>query len=157
MLSAKYRVLLILSLFISCFAIAQPQPLRLEPIDNLFLNNNIHLERGLNCMVFTKQIDFNKTFGLAKTETNIIKVPNFDSVQVLMIALPADNHDAILTFISATRAGEVVEVYCKVQKKNYPLTYTAEHIAVVSIPRIKGVNTINFYEGNRKVKSVKMK
>lgn len=108
-------------------------------------------------MVFTKKIDFDKTFGLAKTETNTIKVPNFDSVQVLMIALPANNHDAILTFISATRAGETVEVYCEVHKKNYPLTYTAEHIAVVSIPRIKGVNTINFYEGNRKVKSVKMK
>lgn len=155
--SFKSGFLLLCCLLVVTCSWAQPMVLKIDPYDNLFLNNNIHLNRGLNCKVFDNKMDFDKTFGFAKTESNIIKVPDFDSVQVIMIALPADNHDADMSFVSAIRAGETVAIYCKVKKKNYPLTYTAEHIAVASIPRIKGVNTFNFYEGNRKVGTVKLK
>jgi len=153
----RHCLLSIFCVFLFHNAFAQPMTLKIEPLDNLFLNNTVHLDHGLNCRVIDKKIDFDKTFGFAKTETNTIKAPNFDSSQVMMIALPADNHDAILSFISATRAGETVEVYCSVKKKNYPLTYQAEHIAVAEIPRIKGVKTFTFYEGNKKVATVKLK
>lgn len=157
MLLRKYCLLSILTIVVSYSAIAQPMGLKIELLDNLFLNNIVHLNHGLSCRVIDKKVDFDKAFGFAKTETNTIKVPNFDSFQVIMIALPADNHDAVLSFISATRAGDVVEVYCNVKKKNYPLTYQAEHVAVASIPRIKGVSTFAFYEGNKKVATVKLK
>lgn len=157
MSSLKSGFLLLFCLLAAICSWSQPMTLKITPYDNLFLNNNIHLNHGLNCKVFDNKLDFDKTFGFAKTESNIIRVPNFDSVQVIMIALPADNHDADMFFVSATRAGETVEIYCKVKKKNYPLTYTAEHIAVASVPRIKGVNTFNFYEGNRKVATVRLK
>lgn len=153
----KSGLLILFGLLATICSWSQPMTLKIDPYDNLFLNNNVHLSHGLNCKVLDNKLAFDKTFGFAKTETNTIRVPNFDSVQVIMIALPADNHDADMSFISATRAGGTVEIYCKVKKKNYPLTYTAEHIAVASIPRIKGVDTFNFYEGNRKIGTVKLK
>ncbi|HXS37038.1 MAG TPA: hypothetical protein VN721_10085 [Flavipsychrobacter sp.] len=136
---------------------AQPAPVQLNVLSGFFLSNKVTLDKGLNCMVVTKQKEFMKLFGIAKTATNTVTMPAFDKEQVLVLAMPETNKETTIKFDHATKAGTFIEVYCEVQKKNEPLTYTTLPIALAAIPKYNEVNTIKFYEGSSLVNEVKVK
>ncbi len=136
---------------------AQPIPVQLNPLSGFFLSDKITLDKGLNCMVVTKQKDFIKLFGIAKTATNTISMPDFNKEQVLVLAMPETNKETTIKFDHATKAGTVIEVYCEEHRKKEPLTYATLPLALASIPKYNDVNTIKFYDGNSLVDEIKVK
>jgi hypothetical protein len=138
--------------FFAFGVVAQPQRvLIVRPLINYFMENTVHLNNGMNCFVITKQSDFRKMFGIAKTMDNKIVEPDFAKEDVIVIAMPATNHDMVLTYTDAIRAGDFIEVYCKVQHKKYPLSYEVEHVCAGIIPKYADVKKVRFYDERRKL------
>lgn len=131
---------------------AQPQRVIIvRPLLNYFMENTVQLHSGMNCYVITKQADFRKMFGIAKTMDNKIVEPDFEKENVIVIAMPATKHDMIITYTDAIRAGDFIEVYCKIQKKKYPLSYEVEHICTGIIPKYPEIKKYKFYDEKRKL------
>ena len=144
-------------LFLPLFCIAQPKNLVLKTMDNYFLANKAILENGITCKVITKAKEFDKLFGIAKTQSNAIDHPDFATQQVLMVALPETNKEVKVKYVQATRAGNFIEVYVEVTRKIYPLPYTTLPLALAVIPKFKEVSKVKFYEGKRLVETVPVK
>jgi hypothetical protein len=106
--------------------------------------------------VVSKQKEFEKYFGMAKTMNNTIIAPDFTKEVVLMIAMPETRKETVLAFDHANRVGADVNVFFH-EKKTYPLTYTIVPVALAAIPKYDGVTTINFYQDGRMIKSIKIK
>jgi hypothetical protein len=146
-------------LLFSIRGFAQPQRvLIVRPLINYFMENSVHLKNGVSCFVITKKEDFRKMFGVAKTMDNKIVEPDFDKENVIVIAMPATNHDMIMTYTDAMKAGDFIEVYCKIERKKAPLTYEMEHVCAGIIPKYKEVKNIRFYDEKRRlIGEVKLK
>lgn len=133
-------------------AYTQPQRvLIVRPLVNYFLENTVQLDNGVNCFAITTQPEFRKMFGVAKTVDNVIVEPDFTKENVIVIAMPATNHDMVITYTDAVRAGDFIEVYCKIQKKKYPLSYEVQHVCAGIIPKYAEVKWIKFYDEKRKL------
>jgi hypothetical protein len=149
-------LLVILFLIVVCGRLyAQPQPVKLRPMTGYNIDPKTSLANGLNFWVLTGQKKFDKLFGIAKGEPPLPDAPDFSKEVVVVIALPPTRSEVQLKFLSATRAGNYVEVYCTV-KKTIPLTYTMYPLVVAALPRIPGVNTINYYEDGKLIGTAKM-
>lgn len=149
----RYVSTLILVTILSVHAAyAQPQRvLIVRPLVNYFLENTVQLDNGVNCFVITTQPEFRKMFGMAKTVDNVIVEPDFTKENVIVIAMPATNHDMVITYTDAIRAGDFIEVYCKIQKKKYPLSYEVQHVCAGIIPKYAEVKWVKFYDEKRKL------
>jgi hypothetical protein len=148
-----YRHLVTL-IFVIGFYTAEAQPQRViivKPLLNYFINNTVHLTSGMNVFIITKQSEFRKMFGMAKTMDNKIVEPDFTKEDVIVIAEPATNHDMVITYTDAIRAGDFVEVYCKIEKKKYPLSYEVQHMCLGIIPKYNEIKWVKFYDQRRKL------
>ncbi len=146
------RLLILIWILFPAIGFSQPQwVLIVRPLINYFMENSVHLGNGVNCFAITKQADFRKMFGVAKTMDNKIVEPDFDKENVIVIAEPTSNHDMVITFTDAMRAGDFIEVYCKIEKKKYPLSYEVEHVCAGIIPKYPGVKKMRFYDERRKL------
>jgi len=126
---------------------AQPQPLKLRPMTGYNIDPKTIMDNNLNFWVLTGQKKFEKLFGI-KDVPPLPDAPDFRKEMVVVMALPPTQTEVQLKFNGAMRAGNYVEVYCTV-KRTIPLTYTMYPIVVAAIPRIPGVNTINYYEDGK--------
>jgi hypothetical protein len=153
------RKALLLIQFLMLFCIccyAQPVDVIIKPLTGYFLADRTALGKGMNYFVITKENQFNKTFGMAKTMSNRIDRPDFKKGMVITLALPETKRETTIEYISAVKAGNFIEVYYKV-KRSYPITYTIQPLALALVPKYPGVNTIKFYEGKKLVRVEKIK
>ncbi len=150
-----FCALLLLAVF---SAKAQPtQVIIIRPLQNFFLDDRVKVDDPHYCRVISKRSDFIKTFGIAKTGTNKVELPDFTKDNVIMLALPASEKDVYLTYTNAIKAGDFIEVYCKINKSRAPLTYTQQHVVLGIIPKYTGLHTIRFYDQRRHLlKAVKV-
>ena len=133
---------------------AQPTPVKLRMLTGYTVDPKTMLENGLNFWVLTSQKKFDKLFGIAKGEPPLPCAPDFSKEMVVVMALPPTQSEIVMKYNSAMRAGSYIEVYCSV-KKTIPLTYTMYPLVVAAIPRIPGVNTINYYEDHKLIGTAK--
>ena len=71
----------------------QPTDIILKHLRGYFLTNRTELGKGMNYVVITKEKQFDKMFGIAKTMTNKIDYPDFKKEMVLMLELPETNRE----------------------------------------------------------------
>lgn len=133
---------------------AQPQPVKLRMMTGYTIDPKTLMENGLNFWVLTGQKKFDKLFGIIKGEPPLPDAPDFSKEMVIVIAMPPTKSEIRMKYINAMRAGNYVEVYCDI-KKTIPLTYTMYPVVVAAIPRIPGVNTINYYENGKLIGTAK--
>ncbi|MDR3678976.1 MAG: hypothetical protein P4L41_03345 [Flavipsychrobacter sp.] len=138
-------------------ATAQPRNIVFKKLDNYFLGDRAGLSGDITCKVITKEKEFDKTFGVAKTMTNKIERPDFATQQVVMIAMQPTNKDTRITILSALKAGNYIEVFFKTSKDRFPLPYTTQPMSLAIIPKFKEVTKVKFYEGKRLVEEVGVK
>jgi hypothetical protein len=130
------------------------QSVELFPLNNYFVKNTVKLKTGLNGKVFAAKKDFDNYFGIAKTATNAITVPDFQSFRVISIAAPASNKATTLSIDSAKRSGKTLQVYCsKVQGSTQ--TYSTVPVTLVMIKKDPAIRQYYFYEKGKRVQQVK--
>lgn len=156
-MALRYCILTLCLLLQLAPANAQPKNIVVKKLDNYFLSQQGDEPGGTQCMVITKEKDFDKTFGIAKTMNNTIIRPDFATEAVVLVALPPTNKNAKVEILSALVVGNIIEVFFKTSKERFPLPYTTRPLAVATVPRYKNVTKVKFYEGKTLVDEVSVK
>jgi hypothetical protein len=138
-------------------ATGQPKNIVLKNLENYFLSDKSILLGRVTCKVITKEKDFERIFGVAKTMSNIIERPDFATQQVIMIAMQPTNKDAKVKILSALRAGNFIEVFFTTSKDRYPMPYTTQPLSLAIVPKYKEISRIKFYEGKKLIEEVGIK
>jgi hypothetical protein len=115
-----------------CFAgivAAQPTEVRVKPLKDYYYTGSLPL-------------DFKKFFG----ETTRPDTPDFSKELMLVLLMPSTKRDAKLDFDRISmKAGQFIEVYCKVRYGKHKLTYASYPLSTCVIPRYAGITQIHFY------------
>lgn len=141
---------LLLSTFCLPFALnAQPTQVQTKTLrDYFFIGEGIDLKSGVNFFAVTTRKQFNRFFG----ETNRPDTPNFSKEIMLVMVMPASNHDAKLSFDRVdARAGNFIEVYCNIQQRGGKLPYTTYPLSVCAIPKYADVKKLRFYNNKMRL------
>lgn len=149
-------VFALLICLLSVVLYAQPLPVQVRPLYHYdFIGTGIDLKPGVNCFVITHRKQMEKFFGT----TTRPDTPDFSKEQMLVMVVSETKKDAKLSFDKVdSRAGNFVEAYCTVKLNLGRLTYATYPVAVCTIPKYKGVQKVNFYNGDmRLMKSVEVK
>lgn len=146
---AVFRKILLVAGLLTLFygARAQPRQITVKPLVGFYLNDRVHLEKGLNFMVINDRKDFIRHFGVV----NKPDTPNFRFNDVVVMAMPPTREQYFLSFDEkGYRAGNYIEVYCEVKHDKHEITYTDYPIVTAAIPRFFSVRTVNFYDKESK-------
>ncbi len=131
----------------------QPTPVAIKPMkDYQFAGDAGMLKSGVNCIVLSDRKQFEKIFGT----TDRADTPQFAKEWMLVLLLPATKKEAKLDFRRiSVKAGDFIEVYCNIETRIQPLTYSYYPISTCVIPKYPGIHKINFYhENNMRLLSV---
>jgi hypothetical protein len=138
------KILLAFAFYILPFALqAQPQPVKIRPLrDYYFIGQGMQLKTGINCFAITDREAFDKFFG----KTNRPDTPAFANEIMLVMLMRESKQDSKLMFDRVDmKAGNFIEVYCSANMNKGRLTYTMYPIVACTIPKYKGITTLNFY------------
>ena len=128
-----------------CFAgmvAAQPTEVRVKPLKDYYYTGSLPLQEDVNCYVLSSRKDFKKFFG----ETTRPDTPDFSKELMLVLLMPSTKRDAKLDFDRISmKAGQFIEVYCKVRYGKHKLTYASYPLSTCVIPRYPGITKVHFY------------
>ena len=93
---AVFRKILLVAGLLTLFygARAQPRQITVKPLVGFYLNDRVHLEKGLNFMVINDRKDFIRHFGVV----NKPDTPNFRFNDVVVMAMPPTHEQYFLSF-----------------------------------------------------------
>ncbi len=140
------RLIFIMFLLLPCVLKAQPQPVPVRFLQDYYYLGAAPLNEGVNAFVVTSRKDFKKLFGITQRPDT----PDFSKEWMIVLLMPKTKWDAKIDIKDVSmKAGSFIEVYTKVFEGRHKLTYDNYPIRVAVIPRYKGINRVNFYDGKR--------
>lgn len=137
--------ILLLTLFTSKAAFAQPLKVEMKPLQDLFfIGDEKLLDDRINCFVLQKRKEYEQFFGT----TNRVDTPDFSKEWMLILLVPSTKKDIKMKFNRISmKAGSFIEIYCDLGKlRGGTLTYEHHPIAACTIPISESTRLLKFYE-----------
>lgn len=122
-------------------------------LDQYFLSNKIHFEDSISCYVVTDKAKFENMFGVAKTMTNKITVPNFEKEYVFAIAVPATEVKTSFVIDSARISGNNADIYFSITRGGRQ-GYKSSQVILGTFDKSPSIQNIGFYYKGEMVKMI---
>lgn len=125
-------------------------------LSGYFLKNNYQFSNGIDFLLLPDRPTFDSYLGVAKTMNNEIDEPNFTEHVVAAIIVRPTNKKVDISISKVEQPEEhLVNIYFEA-KIGETLTYTATPLLVFELPKVTGVNTINFITNGKTVQSLRL-
>lgn len=121
-------------------------------MENYVVKKTVGTPDELYYAVVTNEKNFDKAFGPAKEDSNIIR-PNFKGQAVVAVFMKSSMENVTLKFEHAQIRGEVLHVYY-VKTAGGDAIHSNVTLALATVPKSKDVKTVYFYEGGVRRKVV---